>query len=505
MRKIREVLRLHHEFNLSQKKIAISVAIGQATVYEYLCRAKNRGLIWPLPDDLDDDALEKLLFPVQSNPNESRAQPDFEMIHKEIKRKGVTLALLWEEYIVHHPGGYKYSAFCKLYQDWAKERDLWMPQQHKMGEKLFIDYAGLTVPIYNTDGSSYEAQIFVATMGASNYTFAEATQTQQLHDWIGSHVRMLDFFGGITEVWVPDNLRCGVKSSHRYDPELNPTYLKMAEYYSVAVIPARVRTPRDKSKVEKGVQDVERQILARIRNLKFFSLEELNATIGKLLKEFNQRPFQKMSGCRLSQFEELDKPHLKPLPPAPFVFEEWLKARIGQNYHINVLGHYYSTPYDFVKQEVIARITENTIEIYLKNNRIASHVRSFVQGGYTTSPNHRPPNHKFYAECTPEYLLEQAKKIGELTTKWVETVLSDESRHLIQRCNNCMGAIRLAKSYGEKRLELACQRGLDAGLFSCKNIESILKTGLDQRPLKKAEIILLPQTHECVRGASYYN
>jgi transposase len=505
MRKIREVLRLHHEFDLSQKKIAISVAIGQATVYEYLCRAKNRGLTWPLPDDLDDDALENLLFPVQSNPNESRALPDFEMIHKEIKRKGVTLALLWEEYIVHHPEGYKYSAFCKLYQDWAKERDLWMPQQHKMGEKLFIDYAGLTVPIYNTDGSSYEAQIFVATMGASNYTFAEATKTQQLHDWIGSHVRMLNFFGGITEVWVPDNLRCGVKSSHRYDPELNPTYLKMAEHYAVAVIPARVRTPKDKSKVEKGVQDVERQILARIRNLKFFSLEELNAAIDKLLKEFNQRPFQKMSGCRLSQFEELDKPHLKPLPPAPFIFEEWLKARVGQNYHINVLGHHYSTPYDFVKQEVIARVTENTIEIYLKNNRIASHVRSLVQGGYTTSPNHRPPNHKFHAECTPEYLLEHAKKIGGFTTKWVEIVLSDESRHLIQRCNHCLGAIRLAKSYGEKRLELACQRGLEAGLFTCKNIESILKTGLDQQSLKKAEIILLPQAHECIRGASYYN
>ena len=194
MRKIREVLRLHHEFKLSQKKIATSVAIGQTTVYEYLCRAKNLGLIWPLPDDLDDDALEKLLFPVQSNPNESRVLPDFEMIHKEIKRKGVTLALLWEEYIAHHPEGYKYSAFCKLCQDWAKERDVWMSQQHKMGEKLFIDYAGLSIPIYNTDGSSYEAQIFVATMGASNYTFVEATKTQQLQDWIGSHLRMLNFF-----------------------------------------------------------------------------------------------------------------------------------------------------------------------------------------------------------------------------------------------------------------------------------------------------------------------
>lgn len=505
MKKIREVLRLKHDKCLSNKKIAKSLSIGNGTVWEYLVRAKKAGLGWPLPEEMDDIALEKLLFPFQnSQPKKSRPLPDFELMHKELKRKGVTLGLLWEEYNEVHPDGYKYSHFCDLYRDWAEKRDVWMPQPHKMGEKIFVDYAGLTIPIINSNGNQYEAQIFVGTLGASNYCFAEATKTQQLHDWIGSHVRMFSHFGGVSEVLVPDNLKSGVKLSHLYDPDLNPTYQEMASYFGIAVIPTRVRTPKDKSKVEKGVKDVETQVLARLRNKTFFSLEELNEEIRSELDKFNRRPFQKIPGCRLSHFEELDKPYLKPLPAIPYVFGEWQKKRVGQNYHINVLGHYYSTPYLIVKEEVEIRITENILEIFFKNKRIASHLRSHEIGKYTTDPKHRPPNHQFYVDCTPENLLLMADKVGEDAKKWVQTVLDDTSKHLIIRQKICLGVLRLTKSYKERRLNLACKRALSVGIFSCRSIESMLKNGLDQLAISETKVIALPQDHEFVRGSAYY-
>jgi transposase len=505
MKKIREVLRLKYEKGLSQRKIAQSISVGYGTVWDYLHRATKVGLSWPLPKEIDDISLEKLLFPdVKSEFKELKPIPDYDQIHKELKRKGVTLLLLWEEYFQIHPNGYRYSHFCDLYRQWAEKRDVWMPQQHKAGEKIFVDYAGVTIPIFNSDGSQYEAQIFVGTLGASNYTFAEATKTQQLHDWIGSHVRMFYYFGGCSKVLVPDNLKSGVKLPHLYDPDLNPTYLEMAAHYGIAVIPTRVRAPKDKSKVEKGVQDVETQVLARLRNKQFFSLEELNEEISRELGKFNRRPFQKLPGCRLSHFEELDKPNLNPLPATPYFFAEWQKKRVGKNYHINVLGHYYSIPYLFVKEEVEARITENTIEVFFKNNRIASHLRSNEIGKYTTNHKHRPQHHQFYADCTPENLLLKANKVGEDAKKWVQTVLDDESRHPIVREKICLGVLRLIKSYDESRLDLACKRALQVGIFNCRSIESMLKAGLDQLADQEPKVLMLPQNHEFVRGSAYY-
>lgn len=507
MRKIREVLRLKHDHGLSNRKIAKSIAIGQCTVWEYLIRAKKAGIGWPLPEEMDDIALEKLLFPISLNlqPEKSRPLPDFELINKELKKKGVTLGLLWEEYHDVHPDGYKYSHFCKLYLEWAKKRDVWMPQPHKMGEKIFVDYAGLTIPITNPDGSQYEAQIFVGTLGASNYCFAEATKTQQLHDWIGSHVRMFSYFGGVSEVLVPDNLKSGVKLSHLYDPDVNPTYQEMAAHYAIAVVPARVRSPKDKSKVEKSVKDIEAQVLARLRNKTFFSLEELNEEIRKELNQFNRRPFQKVPGCRLSHFEEFDKPYLKPLADTPYIFAEWQKKRVGNNYHINVFGHYYSTPYLIVKEEVDIRITANTIEIFYKNKRIASHLRNNEAGKYTTNPQHRPPQHQFYTECTPEHLLLKAAKVGEDARRWIQTVLDDNSRHQIVREKICLGVLRLTKLYGENRLDLACKRASSVGIYNCRSIESMLKAGLDQHALQEPkEVLALSQNHEFIRGSNYY-
>lgn len=505
MKKIREVLRLRYELNLSQGKISDSTFLAQSTISEYLSKAKKANLNWPLPDHLDDAQIEALCFPPQQHPiGKVRPPLDFVHIHKEIKRKGVTLRLLWEEYRTAFPDGLGYSHFCEQYKNWAKTGDFWMPQQHKAGDKLFVDYAGITVPIINPDGMNYEAQVFVAVMGASSYIYAEATKTQQIPDWIGSHIRMFQFFGGCVQCLVPDNLKSGVNISNRYEPELNRTYLEMAQHYGVAVVPARVRAPKDKSKVENGVQNVERQILAKLRHRMFFSLEELNGEIWKLLDELNQRPFQKLPGSRLSMFEEIDKPQLNPLPAFPYVFADWAKGSVGLNYHVDVFGHSYSVPYKFVKKKVEARITKHTVEIFYKSKRIASHVRSFEKGKYTTNPDHYPPEHRAYANCTPENLISEAKTAGENVESWVKAVLNDPLTYSMQKARTCSGALRLSKSYGSSRLNAACGRGISLGIYSCRSIESMLKTGLDQQLLHKQEEMTIIPHHEFVRGPSYY-
>ena len=505
MRRIREVLRLRYELKLSQRKISKSVRIAQSCVFEYLVRAKLANLNWPLPENLDDDQLEAICFPPRSsNSNQERPPIDFAHIHKEMKRKGVTLQLLWEEYRTTSPDGVGYSHFCNQYSAWAKVRNLWMPQQHKAGEKLFIDYAGMTVLIKNTDGSSYQAQIFIAVMGASNYIYVEATKTQQLADWISSHVRMFQFFGGCTKCLIPDNLKSGVNSADRYEPELNQAYLEMAQHYNVAIVPARVRAPKDKSKAENGVQNAERQILARLRNRVFFSLDELNEEIRILRDELNQRPFQKLEGCRLSVFEEIDKPQLSPLPAHPYVFANWTKGSVGQNYHVGVLDNNYSVPYKFVRQKIEARITEKTVEIFCKGKRIAGHIRCFEKNKYITDPDHYPPEHRAYANCNPENLLSEAKTAGDNVADWVKAVLDDPLVYSMQKLRTCSGALRLLKSYGNSRLNAACGRGMHLGIYSCKSIESMLKTGLDHQPLYKTEVMTTSPHHEFVRGPFYY-
>lgn len=323
MRKIREVLRLKFEHGLSERKIASSCRISRRTVAEYIRRAKAAGVSWETAKDIDDVALERMLYPKVSGTNRDRPMPDWCYIHKELKRKGMTLSLLWQEYKERNPEGYQYSWFCKEYSKWVSKVDVVMRQNHRAGEKLFVDYAGQTVPIVNrSTGEIRDAQIFVAVMGASNYTYVEATWSQSLPDWIGSHVRAFSFFGGVPEVIVPDNLRSGVKEACFYDPDINPTYQEMATYYGSIVLPARVRKPRDKAKVETGVKLVEQWILARVRNYTFFSLDELNSKLQKLLEDLNSRPFQKMPGSRKSVFESLDAPALKPLPKRAYEFAE---------------------------------------------------------------------------------------------------------------------------------------------------------------------------------------
>jgi len=381
MRKIEEVLRLSFDGRLGLRAIAQSLRISPSTVGDYLRRARAAGLSWPLPPGLDEVALERRLFPAPRPSRQSRPLPVWTDVHRELKRKGVTLALLWAEYKTRHPEGLQYTQFCEHYRAWAGTLDLVMRQPHRAGEKLFVDYAGQTVPVIDRmSGEIREAQVFVAVLGASNSTYAEATWSQSLPDWIGSHVRAFHYFQAVPAIVVVDNLKSGVSCAHRYEPDLNPTYSAMATHFGVAVLPARVAKPRDKAKAEVGVQVVERWVLARLRNQSFFSLAELNTAIQLLLKELNDRPLQKLPGSRRTLFEQLDRPAMKPLPQEPYVYAEWSKARTHIDYHIEVDGHYYSVPYLLVKQTLEVRLSAHTVEIFHRGQRVASHLRSHDRG-----------------------------------------------------------------------------------------------------------------------------
>jgi transposase len=508
MRKIREILRLRYDLKCSYSEIARSIKIGQSTVGDCINRAKQAGISWPLPEKLDDAKLEVMLYKSSDNQSVSGAKNiDFAYIHKELKRKGVTKQLLWYEYKEKNPDGLGYSRFCSLYREWAKTLNLSMRQIHKLGEKLFIDYAGMTVPIIidTKTGEIKEAQIFAATFGASNYTYAEATWTQNLSDWIGSHVNAFDFFGGVPEILVPDNLKSAVTKAHRYEPDLNPTYQDMAQHYGVAVIPARVRKPKDKAKAEQAVLHIERRILAKLRNRRFFSLNELNQAIKVLLEQVNRQPFQKLPGSRLSQFETLEKPTLRPLPNNRYEFAEWKKAKAGVDYHIALDGCYYSVPFTYVKKELDVRYTTHIVEVFYKNNRIASHRRHNKKGKYTTLVEHMPKSHQKYAEWTPNRIINWARTQGSYVGLFAKKLI-EQYMHPQQGFRSCMGLIRLGKTYNKDRLNKACQRALAIKAFGYKSVQSILKNNLDQQPLAQTadEKQVTACAHDNVRGENYY-
>jgi transposase len=505
MRKIKEVLRLKAS-GMSNRKIAQSCGVSRPTVGEYLQRASRAGLTWPLPEELSDVTLEYQLFPDPPTPAQrDPALPDWLYTNQELKRKHVTLFLLWEEYRAQHPKGYQYSWFCERYRQWTGTLDRVMRQDHRAGEKLFVDYAGHTIPVVNQHtGEIHEAQIFVAVLGASNYTYAEATWTQNLSDWIGSHQRALEFIGGVPEIIVPDNLKSGVTRAHLYDPDINPTYQEFASHHGVAVIPARVRRPKDKAKAEVGVQIVERWILAALRNRMFFSLAELNRAIRKLLERLNTRPFRKLPGCRQTLFTSLDQPALKPLPATAYTYAEWKKVRVHIDYHVEIKGHYYSVPYQLIKKQLDARITAHTVECFYHNKRIASHVRSHRKGGHTTLREHMPKSHQQYGDWSPDRFIRWAEKMGPATVQTITAVLSSR-QHSQQGYRSCLGILRLSQSYGEDRLEAACGRALLLGTCRYKSIESILKHGLDSKPIPEQQDLNLPEDHDNIRGPSYYH
>jgi transposase len=483
--------------------VARSLGISVGAISATLGRAQAASLDWAGVEALSEAELEARLYGEGGSGSAPRPLPDWAAVHTERQRRGVTLALLHLEYREQHPEGYGYTQFCEHYRRWCQRRRLSMRQIHRAGEKMFVDYAGDTVDVIDRrTGEVRKAQIFVAVLGASNATFAEATWDQSLPNWIESHVRAFEFFGGVPEIVVPDNLRSGVKTSCRYEPEINPTYLEMAVHYDTVVIPARVRKARDKAKVEVGVQVVGRWILAALRKRTFFSLQELNAAIAELLHRLNRRPFKKLEGSRWSVFESLDKPALRPLPQERYELAQWKKARVNIDYHVEFDFHYYSVPFRFAQEEVEIRSTQNTVEVFRNRKRIASHRRSFERGKHTTTPEHMPKSHQKYAEWSPSRLIRWAQTIGESSARLVQAILQSRP-HPEQGYRSCLGILRLSKEYERERLEAACQRALDIHALSYKSVKSILKNGLDRQPGQQRQSVQ-PVEHGNVRGNGYY-
>lgn len=508
MRRVREILRLKHECGTSDRAIGRSLGIARSTVALTLDRIAAAGLAWPLAATLSDRVLEAMLYAGAGSKQGMRrkAEPDWTHVHRELRQPGVTLMLLWEEYRAAEPGGYGYSRWCDLYRAWEGRLSPTMRQAHPAGERLFVDYAGQTVEVVDgRTGEVRQAQVFVAAMGASSYTYAEATWTQSLPDWIGSHTRTLAFMGGVPAQLVPDNPKVGVDRANWYEPGLNRTYLDLATHYGTAILPTRVRKPRDKAKVEVAVQVVERWILARLRHRRFFSLAELNEAIALLVTDLNARPMRRLGVSRRDLFRELDQPALKPLPAQAYEYAEWRLRRVSLDYHVDIDGHYYSVPYRLIREQVEARSTARTVEIFHKGERVAAHLRGTGRGRHSTVPDHMPSAHRRHAEWTIERIQRTAARIGPSAARLVALIL--ESRpHPEQGYRACLGILRLARQYGEPRLEAACDRGLDIGARSYGSIQSILINGLDRqprRPSRQGELTL--PDHPNIRGPRYYH
>jgi transposase len=485
--------------------IGSSLSLSHSTVGDYVRRAKRAGVPWPLPEDWGDEHLEGALFPATAPSNVLRPLPDWPWVHRELSRqKGVTLRLLWLEYKTAHPDGFGYSRFCERYKAWREALDVVLRQPYQGGEKGLVDYAGPAQPIVDPKtGEIREARIFVGTLGASNYTFVDLTGTRSLPDWIRSHIRMFEFWGGVPELVIPDNEGAGVQSASLYEPDVNPTYHDLATHYGTTVLPTRPKAPRDKAKAEAAVQVVEREVMAPLRNHTFFSLGATREAYHDRLDRLNNRPFQKLEGSRRSLFEELDRPNLKPLPPERFEFGTWHKARVHLDYHVQVDNHYYSVPYVLTRKAVEARVTGQSVEIFYQGQRVASHARSHRKGRHTTDPSHMPPHHRAHLEWTPERFVRWAGKVGPEAALFVEELLKHKD-HPEQGYRACLGLMKLARDYPAERMEAACRRARLINAFSYRSVNSILQSNLDQQPLQQEFPLPLPSTHEHVRGAAYY-
>jgi transposase len=508
MRQVRDVLRLKAT-GVAIREIARRVGAAPSTVRLTIRRLEAAGLSWPLPTDMTDSALEQRLFTSAGTKvgHRRHAEPDWPTVHRDLKRKHVTLSIVWEEYIDRHPDGYRYSRFCELYRAWEGRLSVTMRQSHTAGEKLFVDYAGDGVPVVvdRLTGEIRKAQIFVAVLGASNFTYSEATWTQGLADWIGAHVHAFEAIGGVPRLLVPDNTKVAVIKACLYDPQINRTYADMATHYDAGILPARPRRPKDKAKVENAVRIVERWLLGRLRHRVFRSLAEVNAAIGEFLRRLNEeRPIRRLGVTRRQLLEETDRPALKGLPATPYVFAEWRIRRVGIDYHVDVENHFYSVPYRFARAEVEARLTARTIEVFHKGERIAAHERMSGNYKHTTVPDHMPSSHRRYAGWTIERIRRDAAAIGPATVALCELVL-EHRPHPEQGFRTCLGIVRLARSYGGTRLEAAAERALEIGTRTYGSVKSILANNLDRHPARERPAEREPILHTNIRGPRYYN
>jgi len=505
MRKIREILRLKWQHGRSHREVAASCGIGYGTVVELLRRAENAGLVgWDSVENRDDGELEALLYPPPPARSEVRQLPDFAQVFFDSKRPGVTLQLLWEEYRQQYPTGYAYSWFCAEFRAFTGKLDVTMRQDYKAGEQMQVDWAGQTLPVTDREtGEVREAQVFVACLAASQLIYAELTWDQTLDEWIKVHIHALEYFGGVPELLVPDNTKTAITSPCRYEPQENPTYAEMAQYYGMAVIPARVRKPRDKSKVENGVQQSERRILAKLRDMTFFYLADANKAVWELLEELNDRERKGLGMSRRQLFEKVEKGALRPLPAERYSISLWKKVRVGPDYHVDFEKHYYSVPYRLVGQELYLKATTHIVEVFWKSKSVASHVRSH-HPGHSTTNEHMPKSHQDYRSWTPERLVSWARKSGDSTAKVAEAILQSRN-HPEQGFRSCLGLTSLGKKYGGIRLEAACVLALSIKSATYSSVKSILGTGLDLRPAAEEKPNATSQlNHANVRGPAYY-
>lgn len=508
MRLVREVLRLTYA-GVSKREVARRTGMAASTVRATIARFKSLGLIWPLPETITDSDLEARIYKSAGKKQGHRRiiEPDWASLHREMKRKHVTLSILWDEYIAGDPQGYRYSRFCELYRSWEDKISVTMRQAHLGGDKLFVDYAGDTasVVIDRLTGEIRKAQIFVAVLGASSFTYAEATWTQSLADWIGSHTRAFEAIGGVTRLLVPDNTKTAIIKACLYEPQVNRTYTEMAAHYGTGVLPARPRRPRDKAKVEVGVLIMERWILGRLRNRQFHSLGELNEAIRGLLVRINdERPIRRLGVTRRQLLEEVDRPALKPLPAEPYVFAEWRARRVGIDYHVDVDKHYYSVPHRFARAEVEVRLTGRSVEVFARGERIAVHLRSSGNGKHTTVQEHMPSSHRRYANWTLDRIRTDAAAIGPSTAALCDLIL-EHRPHPEQGFRACLGIVRLVKPFGNARVEAAATRALDIGAMTYGSVRSILDNNLDRHSAGQRGPDGVTILHPNIRGPRYYH
>jgi transposase len=505
MRKIREVLRMTHELGLSVRQVREATGVGKTAVSEYVSRARVIGITWPIPPEITDADLERRLFtPAGFHDGSTKPLPDWTKVHQELKRRGVTLMILWEEHRAEHVEGHGYSRFCELYSEWRRRLAPTMRQTHVAGDKLFVDWAGGTVPIVDPmTGEVHDAHLFVAALGASSYTYAEARWSETLPDWIRAHVNAFDFFGGVPKATVPDNLKAGITKPSRYEPGVNRTYQDLADHYGFVVLPARIRRPRDKAKVEAAVGIVSRFVLGKLRNRRFFSLGELNDAVHDSVAKINAKVMKHLNQSRNDLFASLDRPALKGLPSERYQYSEWKRCTVAPDYHVEVDGHYYSVPFGLLRETVDARFTDGTIEVFHEGTRVASHVRSRLANKHTTIPEHMPSSHRRYAEWTPARLVREAGKIGPATIALFEAIMKAKP-HPEQGFRSCLGILSLVRSYGPERIEAAARRGNDIRATTYGSIKSILQNGLD-RAFKPNMPDTSPIRHANIRGRGYYH
>ena len=506
MKNVKNILSMHFIDKRSMKNIASITGIPYSTVRDNVVSAVAKGLTWQQIEAMSEDSLERVL----SAGDNQRPLPDCECIERELKRNGVTLQLLWQEHKEAYPDGYQYSRFCEIYEAWCKKNDVYTPMPHKAGEALYVDYSGdkmrFICPVTN---QPVEAEIFVATLGASNRIYAEASLSQRLPCWVESNINAFEYNDGVTELVIPDNLKSGVTKPDRYEPSINQTYEEMGHHYGTFIVPARAAKPKDKAKVEEAVQVVQREIIAPLRNHTFFDLPQLNVAIRKQLEIVNNRPFQKRSGSRQSCYEEIDKPALKPLPETRYCYREWYtKLIVGQNHHVLLKEHSYSVPFQYARKEVEAAVDINMVEIFCKGKIIARHCRNDTPGKETTLREHMPPKYQCYFDSyDKEKLLAKAKKIGPEVFAWAKTVLALKGRPPKTLFHTVQGALSLAKEFDNDRLNVICARAICMSIHSHKALKSMLIRGADHLPLPSQGSTQshLPQDHDNLRGAENFS